>query len=51
MDLDLGKVEIQMINTSRKTLEDMLKTNKYKQESKTQDGRSLDEDTQRNETN
>jgi hypothetical protein len=43
--LDLGKVVIRMtINTSSKTLEDMLKTHKYMQESKTHDGRSLDED-------
>ena len=39
---------IQIINTSGKTLEDILKTYKYKQESKTQDGRSPDKDTQRN---
>lgn len=29
MDLDLGNVEIWMINTTRKALKDMLKTYKY----------------------
>jgi hypothetical protein len=36
--LNLGDVVIRMINTSSKTLEDMLQTYKYKKESKTQGG-------------
>jgi hypothetical protein len=36
--LDKGKVVIQMINTSKKTLEDSLKTYKNMQESKTRNG-------------
>jgi hypothetical protein len=37
-----------MINTSSKTLQDMLKTYKNMLESKTQDGRSPNKDVQRN---
>ena len=48
MNFDLGSGMIWMINTSSKTLEDMLKTYKYKKESKAQDGKSLDEDSQKN---
>ena len=47
VDLDLGNRMIQMINISSETLEDVLKTHKYKQKSKTQDGRSSGEDTRR----
>ena len=49
--MDLRNGAIRMINTSNKTLEDILKTHKYKQKSKTQDGRSSDEDTRRIGTN
>ena len=37
MDLDAGDVMIQMINTSSKTLEDVLKTYKDQANSKTQE--------------
>jgi hypothetical protein len=41
MYIDKGKQVIEKINTSRKILEGSLKTYKIMQESKTQDGRSL----------
>jgi hypothetical protein len=40
MDLDGGKVAMDIINTSRNILEDSLKTYKKLQESRTQYGRS-----------
>lgn len=47
VDLDEGKWVIQKMNTLRKILEDSLKTFKYMQEFKTQDGRSLDKYTEK----
>jgi len=44
VDLDSVKVMIWMINTSNKTLEDMLRIYKYRLKSKTQYRRSPDED-------